>query len=90
MSDDLVKRLRELNTFEWHARPATSKEACFAAADSIEACCAGGRPAAAAPALAAAPGGETRAHISLPRTLRVAPLLPPPLPAVRFQGRPRG
>ena len=33
---DLVKRLRELNTFEWHARPATTKEACFAAADRIE------------------------------------------------------
>ena len=36
MSDDLVKRLRELNTFEWHARPATTKEICFAAADRIE------------------------------------------------------
>ena len=36
MSNDLVKRLRELNTFEWHARPATTKEACFAAADRIE------------------------------------------------------
>jgi len=36
MTDDLVKRLRELNTFEWHARPATTKEICFAAADRIE------------------------------------------------------
>ena len=36
MTDDLVKRLRELNTFEWHARPATTKETCFAAADRIE------------------------------------------------------
>ena len=36
MSDDLVKRLRELNTFEWHAKPATTKETCFAAADRIE------------------------------------------------------
>jgi len=38
MSDDLtlVRRLRELNTFEWHARPATVKEICFAAADRIE------------------------------------------------------
>ena len=33
---DLVKRLRELNTFEWHARPETTKEICFAAADRIE------------------------------------------------------
>ena len=36
MTDDLVARLRELNTFEWHARPATTKETCFAAADRIE------------------------------------------------------
>jgi hypothetical protein len=36
MTDDLVERLRELNTFEWHARPATTKETCFAAADHIE------------------------------------------------------
>ena len=36
MTDDLVKRLRELNTFEWHARPATTKEVCFEAADRIE------------------------------------------------------
>ena len=36
MTDDLVKRLRELNTFEWHARPATTKETCFAAADRIQ------------------------------------------------------
>ena len=36
MSDDLVKRLRSLNTFEWMARPATTKETCFAAADRIE------------------------------------------------------
>lgn len=36
MTDDLVKRLRELNTFEWHARPATTKETCFTAADRIE------------------------------------------------------
>ena len=36
MSDDLVQRLRELNTFEWYARPATTKETCFAAADRIE------------------------------------------------------
>ena len=36
MTDDLVTRLRELNTFEWHARPATTKETCFAAADHIE------------------------------------------------------
>ena len=36
MADDLVKRLRELNTFEWHARPATTKEVCFEAADHIE------------------------------------------------------
>ena len=36
MTNDLVKRLRELNTFEWHARPATTKETCFAAADRIE------------------------------------------------------
>jgi hypothetical protein len=36
MTDDLVKRLRELNTFEWHAKPATTKETCFAAADLIE------------------------------------------------------
>jgi hypothetical protein len=36
MTDDLVERLRELNTFEWHARPATTKETCFAAADRIE------------------------------------------------------
>jgi len=34
--DDLVKRLRELNTFEWHARPATTKEICFAAANRIK------------------------------------------------------
>ena len=36
MSDDLVKRLRELNTFEWHARPATTKEVCFEAANRIK------------------------------------------------------
>ena len=36
MSDDLVKRLRDLNTFEWHARPATTKEVCFDAAARIE------------------------------------------------------
>jgi hypothetical protein len=36
MSDDLVKRLRELNTFEWHARPATTKEVCLEAANRIE------------------------------------------------------
>ena len=36
MTDDLVKRLRELNTFEWHARPATTKGICFEAADRIE------------------------------------------------------
>jgi hypothetical protein len=31
-----VKRLRELNTFEWHARPATTKEVCLEAANRIE------------------------------------------------------
>ena len=36
MTDNLVTRLRELNTFEWHARPATTKETCFAAAARIE------------------------------------------------------
>jgi len=36
VTDDLVKRLRKLNTFEWHARPATTKETYFAAADRIE------------------------------------------------------
>jgi hypothetical protein len=36
MTDDIVTRLRELNTFEWHARPATTKETCFEAANRIE------------------------------------------------------
>ena len=36
MSDDLVKQLRLLNTFEWMARPATTKQICFDAADRIE------------------------------------------------------
>jgi len=36
MTNDLVTRLRKLNTFEWHARPATTKKTCFAAADRIE------------------------------------------------------
>jgi hypothetical protein len=36
MTNDLSNQLRLLNTFEWHARPATTKETCFAAADRIE------------------------------------------------------
>ena len=36
MSNDLSNQLRSLNTFEWMARPATTKQICFDAADRIE------------------------------------------------------
>ena len=36
MSNDLSNQLRLLNTFEWMARPATTKQICFDAADRIE------------------------------------------------------
>ena len=36
MSNDLSNQLRSLNTFEWMARPATTKQICFDAADHIE------------------------------------------------------
>jgi len=36
MTDDLSNQLRSLNTFEWMARPATTKQICFDAADNIE------------------------------------------------------
>ena len=36
MSNDLSNQLRSLNTFEWMARPATTKQICFDAANRIE------------------------------------------------------
>ena len=36
MKNDLAEQLRLLNTFEWMARPATTKQICFDAADCIE------------------------------------------------------
>jgi hypothetical protein len=36
MTNDLSNQLRLLNTFEWMARPATTKQICFDAADHIE------------------------------------------------------
>jgi hypothetical protein len=36
MTNDLSNQLRLLNTFEWMARPATTKQICFDAADRIE------------------------------------------------------
>ena len=36
MNNDLSNQLRSLNTFEWMARPATTKQICFDAADRIE------------------------------------------------------
>ena len=36
MSNDLSNQLRLLNTFEWMARPATTKQICFDAANRIE------------------------------------------------------
>ena len=36
MNKDLSNQLRSLNTFEWMARPATTKQICFDAADRIE------------------------------------------------------